>query len=172
MATKKSAKEMKGTTKTTLIKVAEAVGTLAGEISVRKDRFKSMASDAIDSVKSTIQDITIGKKTPSLKKAAISSIPPQKATTVKVVKKAGAIKKSAKSAVKKATGKPVKAAIKAVKSAAKKTASAKNIVAKKVAAVKNTTPTKKIAVKKVSIGKKSASPKKGTKSVASKSTKK
>src|SRR5688572_28910918 len=49
--------------KTILTKIAGKVGYLAGGIAGRKDQLVEMAGDAIDSVKSTFQEMTSGKKT-------------------------------------------------------------------------------------------------------------
>lgn len=131
MATKKSSPQAATTIdeKSTLIKIAETIGEVAGEISVKKDQLTDMASNAINTVKAKIHDMTAPK--------------------VKVVKK------TAKRAAKKAAPKKVAKAIKkvskkAVKKVTKKTAGAKKAVAKTAKKVtKKVAPAKK-AVKKVS----------------------
>lgn len=129
MATKKSSSK-KATTEPTLItKIATQVGQVAGEIVVAKNKLVEKAGQAIDSVKSTIGNIT------SDKKAA-----PKKAAPKKTVK--AAVKKVVKKAIKKAAP-AKKSAKKAVKKVVKKTAPAKTAIKKSIKKV-----VKKAAVKK------------------------
>ena len=121
MATKKSTPK-RPKEKTTMIKIAEKVGEIAGEISVKKDQIVGIASTAIESVKSTLHNITAPKKTAS-KKAA-------KAVVKKAIKP---VAKKAKAAVKKVAKKAVKPAVKKIpKAADKKVNSAKKIIKKVV----------------------------------------
>ena len=48
--------------KSTMIKIAEKVGELAGNIVNQKNQFIAMADDAIESVRTTIHDLTDKKK--------------------------------------------------------------------------------------------------------------
>ena len=96
MAVKKKTTK-KAAPKSTMVKIAEKVGEVAGKISVQKDHLVEMADHAIESVRSTIHDFTAKK--PAVKKAV-----------KKIVKKASpaAVKKTAKktvNALKKATAK-------------------------------------------------------------------
>ncbi len=54
--------------KSTMIKIAEKVGELAGKIVNQKDHLIAMADDAIESVRMTVHDFT-EKKEPEVKKA-------------------------------------------------------------------------------------------------------
>src|SRR5918993_2982989 len=63
MAKQKQAPVKGAKEKTILTKIAGKVGYLAGGIAGRKDQLVEMAGDAIDSVKSTFQEMTSGKKT-------------------------------------------------------------------------------------------------------------
>ncbi len=127
MTTKKSANIKKATSKTTLIKIAEAVGSIAGEISVKKDQLTNMASGAIDSVKATIQDI--GKKTAKVKSG--SRVIQSK---VKAAKKVAG--KAATPATRKTTTKKV-SPVEKIKPVAKKAAPKKELTTKKAATAKN-----------------------------------
>jgi len=116
MATKKSSpiKAPAKKEKSTMIKIAETIGQVAAEISVKKDQFTDMASQAIDAVKSKVHEITAPKVEP-VKKAA--KVVAKKAAPKKVVpKKVAAVKKSVKKVVKQANKKAAP-----VKKAAKKT---------------------------------------------------
>lgn len=110
MANKKST--AKAATNEPLIeKIAGKLGHMTGEVIVAKNNLVNMAGGAIDTVKSTIKNIT-AKKKPEAKKAV-------KAAVKKVVKKATPAKKAIKKVVKKAA--PVKKAVKKVmKKAVKK----------------------------------------------------
>ena len=120
---KKAAKE-----KTMMIKIAGQVGHLAGELVAGKDHLMEMASDAIESVKSTIHNITTKKKTT-----------PKEAVKIKA-------KKIAQKEIIKA--RPKKAVPKTAQPVTKK--AAKAAAAKKIAAPKKAIPkaTKKAAVMK------------------------
>ena len=97
MAKKKNAAKKAAPEKSLLDKIAEQAGHLAGELSVKKDHLVEMASDAIASVKSTLQNIG-AKKTAaaSKKKAAVKKA---------VKKKAAPVKKTIKKVAKKTTAK-------------------------------------------------------------------
>ena len=69
--------------KSTLVKIAETIGEVAAEISVKKDQITDMASNAVDAVKAKIHDIT-APKAKAIKKAAKPVV--KKATPKKVVK--------------------------------------------------------------------------------------
>ena len=133
MATKKSPSKKSAASKTILTKVAETIGTVAGEIVVGKNHLVEMAGNAVDSVKSTVQNITAKKDAvvkkatkPAAKKAVKAAVKP-------VAKKAAAVSKKAKAVVKKAVKKSVKPAAKKVaKAATKKVAVAKKAVKKVV----------------------------------------
>ena len=108
----------------TIIKIAETIGTVAGEISVKKDQITDMASNAIKSVKSKIHEATA----PDIKvaKKAVKNVDPQKAIKVvkkkvdkKVVKPLAKEANAAKKAVEKTTHKVVKTATSAKKAAIK-----------------------------------------------------
>ncbi len=119
MATKKS--PTKATKKKdTLTKIAEKIGEIAGEISVKKDKLTNMASHAVDSVKEGVHNLVVKEqalvkklKGNSKKKAA----EPLKANgellkkvlhKKRATKKAGPVKKATVQKVavpKKATGK-------------------------------------------------------------------
>ncbi|MFT3909340.1 MAG: hypothetical protein QM737_07950 [Ferruginibacter sp.] len=115
MATKKQVSK-KGKSKSTMIRIAEKVGEIAGRIMNEKDHLVSIAGEAIDSVKSAVPGL------------------------------GGKIKKAEKKAAKKPVKKTVKKAAKSIrkKSATKKSASKKTVVAKKVI-VKKTAGGKKAA---------------------------
>ena len=127
MSTKKSApkKTTAKKEKSTMIKIAETIGQVAGELSVKKDQLTDMASHAIDVVKSKIHDITTSKVITE-KKAAPKKV--VKAVEEKVTKKI------AKPVAKKAT-EVKKAVTKTVKKAAKKASPVKK-AAKKVSGKK------------------------------------
>ena len=126
MATKKQAPKKAAKEKTLLTKIAGKVGYIAGGIAGGKDHLIEMAGDAIDSVKSTFQDMTSGKKAvkKQVPKAAVkapskkAATPVKRKTPVSAAKKAAApVKKAAKSApskaptaAKKSAGKPAKKA--------------------------------------------------------------
>ena len=119
MATKKKAPK-KEAKKSTLIKIAETIGTVAGEIAVKKDKFVRAAANVIDSVKFKVNDVKAAKKPVARKvksavKKTTKSIAPAKAAAKKAVTK----KSTTVKPVKKAAAKPVK---KAAKVAAKKIA--------------------------------------------------
>ena len=120
MATKKKSTKNPAAKKTTVIKIAETIGTVAGEIAVKKDQFVNMASGAIDTVKSKLRDLTAPKK---------SAKPVVKKVKKAVAKKVTTVKK----AVKKAEKKVVKPAVKKVaKAVSKKAVAAKKVVKKEV----------------------------------------
>ena len=62
MATQKQAPKKAAAEKTILTKIAGKVGYIAGEIAGGKDHLIGMAGDAIESVKSTFQEMTSSKK--------------------------------------------------------------------------------------------------------------
>ncbi|MCW3092480.1 MAG: hypothetical protein JWP81_3549 [Ferruginibacter sp.] len=107
---KKTAKE-----KTIITKFAGQVGHLAGEIIAGKDHLIEIAGDAIESVKTTLQNIAVKKKAAPKKAGKAKPKEP-------VAKSAGAgVKKVAKPAAPKKTA-PAK---KAVKEATRKVAGKK-----------------------------------------------
>jgi DNA-binding protein HU-beta len=113
MATKKASKQ-----KSTLRKIGETIGTIAGNIAVKKDQLVHLTSDAIDNVKSSIHDMTTPaaaapkKAKATVKKAGKTAKKEVKKAIGKVKKKAAPVKKAAKKVVKKAA--PAKKAIKKV----------------------------------------------------------
>ena len=119
MATKKAISKKATQQKSTMIKIAEKVGELAGRIVNEKDHLVAMADGAIESVKATVHNITAPKKN-TLKKAA-------KKIVKKVAKKI--VEPSAKKIKKAASAKKVPAAKKTIKKAVKSTA--KKITGKK-----------------------------------------
>src|SRR6187431_1030334 len=98
MAKQKQAPVKGANEKTILTKIAGKVGYLAGGIAGRKDQLVEMAGDAIDSVKSTFQEMTSGKKTGkkeapkagAKKTAAKAAEPAKRKTPVSATKKATA----------------------------------------------------------------------------------
>lgn len=114
MATKKQASKKAVKEKSTMIKIAEKVGEIAGRIVNEKDHLVQMAGGAIESVKTAVQHIT-AKKKPTTKKLV-------KKAAKKVVKKA--IKPAVKK-VKKAVAKKKPAVKKVVKKTVKKVAAKK-----------------------------------------------
>ncbi|MEP7164282.1 MAG: hypothetical protein ABI741_06290 [Ferruginibacter sp.] len=126
MATKKNISKQSTPEKTTMVKIAEKVGEVAGKISVKKDHLVDMATGAIDSVKSTIHNISVAaanktapKKTAKAVVKKVVKKAAKKITKSPVVKKAATAKKAVKKAVKKAPA-AKKAIKKVVKRAAKK----------------------------------------------------
>ena len=63
MATKKSQPKQETVVeeKSTMIKIAETIGEVAGEISVKSEQITDIASNALDAVKSKLHDITAPK---------------------------------------------------------------------------------------------------------------
>jgi len=111
MATRKTISKKATQQKSTMIKIAEKVGELAGRIVNEKDHLVAIAGGAIESVKATVQKITAPKKKATKKAVKM------------IVKKAP--KKIVKPAVKKINkATPVKeaAAKKTIKKAVKKVA--------------------------------------------------
>ena len=124
MAIKKSnsKKEPVQKEKSTLTKIAETIGTVAGEISVKKHQLTDIAVHAMDAIKSKIHDIT-APDVAAVQQAAkdtIKKIPAKKALKPvekkiprpklkKAIKNTVAVKqglkKAAAKAVKKASGK-------------------------------------------------------------------
>ena len=123
MATKKNSSKTEPVQKekSTMIKIAETIGYVAGEISVKKDQLTDIASHAIDAIKSKIHDIT-APDVKEVKKAAkdvVKKTAPKKAVKAvekkvtkkivkQIIKKASAVKqdvKKATKAVKKVSGK-------------------------------------------------------------------
>jgi hypothetical protein len=127
MATKKVNSKKANKQKSTLRKIGETIGSIAGNIAVKKDQLVHLTSDAIDNVKSSIHDMT-----------APAAIAPKKAKAA--VKKAGkTVKKAAKKVIRKVEKKtaPVKkVAKKVVKKAAPAKKAIKKVVKKAVKAVK------------------------------------
>lgn len=104
MATRKSKATKVTAEKPTMIKIAEKVGEIAGRIVNEKEHLTSMATGAIDSVKSTLNKITapkkkIAKKAKKVVKKAASKSANKSAN--KIVKKAAVVKKKVKKAAKK-----------------------------------------------------------------------
>ena len=62
MANKKSSPKKSIPQKTTLIKIAEKVGELAGRIANQKDHLVEAAGNAIESVKTVVKHISPNKK--------------------------------------------------------------------------------------------------------------
>lgn len=107
---KKSTKPQK---EETLIKIAGAIGTIAGKIANKKDHLIAVATNAIDSVKKVVDNIK-SKKRPAVK-AASKKIARKKVSkivkpAIKSAKKSALLKKA--SATKKVVKKPVKNALK------------------------------------------------------------
>lgn len=63
MAKKKNGSQKSTSKEAIHVKIAGALGTMAGEIMNTKDHLVEIAGGAIDSLKSTIQNITVKKKT-------------------------------------------------------------------------------------------------------------
>jgi hypothetical protein len=89
--------------KSTMIKIAEKIGQVAGTIMYEKDHLIKIAGNAIDSVKEAIHDMT-AKKEPKAKEAVKKAVLPaaKKIKKTVAVKKVPAVKKPIKKAVKKA----------------------------------------------------------------------
>lgn len=106
---KKTAKE-----KRIMYKVGGEIGQIAGEFITGKDHLLAIAGDAIDSIKSTFQNIT-GKKKVAVKKRVVTKVKKpvtklpltavKKAATSSAPKKIAPLKKVAKKVVKKAVKK-------------------------------------------------------------------
>ena len=115
--------------KSAMNKIAETIGTVAGEIAVKKDQITDMASNAIEAVKSKIHEATA----PEIKKSN---------TAVKKVSK----KVNSSNTIKMARGKAVNKTV----APAKKTAAAKSPLKKAVSqANKKAGPASKPAKKAV-----------------------
>jgi hypothetical protein len=112
--------------KSAMNKIAETIGTVAGEIAVKKDQITDMASNAIEAVKSKIHEATA----PEIKKSN---------TAVKKVSK----KANSSNTIKMARGKADKKTV----APAKKTVTAKSPMKKAVQANKKASPANKPAVK-------------------------
>jgi len=112
--------------KSAMNKIAETIGTVAGEIAVKKDQITDMASNAIEAVKSKIHEATA----PEIKKSN---------TAVKKVSK----KANSSNTIKMAKGKADKKTV----APAKKTVTAKSPMKKAVQANKKASPANKPAVK-------------------------
>ncbi len=121
MATKKASAK-----KSTLIKIAETIGTVAGEISVKKDQLVNLASDAFESVKSGMKNLA--SKEQEVKKSV-------KADVKKAGKKVAAVKKTIKKEVKQVV-KPAAKKIAAAKKSVKKSAPVKKVVSAEKKVVK------------------------------------
>lgn len=134
MDTKKSNSKASVEKKSTIIKIAETIGQVAGEISVKKDQVALMASIAIDTLKSKIKAIATPKKTVVKKSVTTTKSAAKKKSIPPVGKKNE--KKSAPATVTKAYK---KATVKAGELTTRKKKSAK--------------PAKKLAPKKEKTGK-------------------
>ena len=129
MAKQKQAPVNGAKEKTILTKIAGKVGYLAGGIAGRKDQLVEMAGEAIDSVKSTFQEMTSGKKTAkktapkagAKKTATKAAEPAKRKTPVSATKKApAAVKKTPSTPRAKAPAAGKKVARKVTKKAAPK----------------------------------------------------
>ena len=83
MATKKTNSKKE---KSTMVKIAETIGQVAGEISVKKDQLAEMASHAVETVKEKIHDFTAPKEKAvkkAVKKVVKKAAPKKVATAVK-----------------------------------------------------------------------------------------
>ena len=118
MQTKKKSVKKAQKKEDTLMKVAGAIGTIAGKISNQKDNLVAVANNAIDSVKKVVENIGTKKQAVrkiAIKKAAKKAIKKIATPLIKKVKKSAGTKKAApvkkvatktaKSPVKKATKK-------------------------------------------------------------------
>lgn len=112
--------------KSAMNKIAETIGTVAGEIAVKKDQITDMASNAIEAVKSKIHEATA----PEIKKSN---------TAVKKVSK----KANSSNTIKMARGKADKKTV----APAKKTVTAKSPMKKAVQATKKASPASKPTAK-------------------------
>lgn len=103
-----------------MYKIGGEIGQIAGEFITGKDHLVAMAGDAIDSIKSTFENIT-GKKKVAVKKRVVAKVkkavvklPPiaiKKAATSSARKKIAPLKKVAKKVVKKAIKKVANKAV-------------------------------------------------------------
>jgi len=112
MAKKKTAPAKSTNDDSILNQLATKAGTVAGGLIVAKHRIGEKVSNALDAVKSKVQNVT-GTKKPTAKKVA-------KKVVKKVAKKAAPVKKAVKKTVKK-VAKKAATAKKTIKKAAKKT---------------------------------------------------
>lgn len=117
MAKKKSITKKSIPQKTTMIKIAEKVGEIAGRIVNEKDHLVEMAGGAIDSVKTAVKNITSSKKKATVKKAAKKAV---KKIAEKIEKKV--VRPAAKKVKKVASSKKAAAVKKVIKKAVKKVA--------------------------------------------------
>ena len=124
MATKKVTTKKSAPKKTTFYKIGGKIGKLAVGLIAGKDNLVEIADGAIESVKSTIQNITTSKK--AAPKKAVKPTPPK------------AVTKQAKPAIKK-SGKP------AVKNSSPSKKVSKSVPSKKATLAKKA---KKVAFKK------------------------
>ena len=138
MATKKKAAQP-AAEKSTLIKIAETIGTVAGEMALKKDKMVKAANNVIESVKLKVNDLAGNKKPPAkpskpaAKKTIANKAAPKKAAAKKAVSKnAGVVQKTAKKTVEKVAKKAADTKKKGTKSV-KKTSKA---ATKKKAATK------------------------------------
>ena len=92
MATKEQTPKKAATERTILTKIAGKVGYIAGGIAGGKDHLIEMAGEAIESVKSTIQEMTSGKKT--AKKVAPKKTAPRAAVKAPAKKAAAPAKRT------------------------------------------------------------------------------
>jgi len=96
---------MASSKKSTVIKIAEKVGEIAGKAMNTKDRIIKKADGAIESVKKTVSSIR-GKKKPvkkAAKKVARKTAKAAKKVARVAKRKAAGVKRTVKKAVKKAT---------------------------------------------------------------------
>lgn len=114
MANRKTNSKKGRKQKSTMIKIAEKVGELAGRIVNEKDHLVEMAGGAFDSVKETVRNISSTKKNKPkkaakklVKKVAKKVVKPAASKIKKTapVRKAVSAKKTIKKAVKKAVKK-------------------------------------------------------------------
>src|SRR6185312_1296105 len=104
--------------KSAMNKIAETIGTVAGEIAVKKDQITDMASNAIEAVKSKIHEATA----PEIKKsnAAVKKVS-EKASSSNTIKMGrGKAEKKTVAQAKKKAGTASKPAAKPAKKAVKK----------------------------------------------------
>ena len=73
MATKKGGQKKASAKKekSTLIKIAESIGTVVGELSVKSDQISEMASNAVESVKEKIESLSSPKIKKQIKKPLV-----------------------------------------------------------------------------------------------------
>lgn len=102
----------------TIMKIAGTLGQIAGEIAVKKDQLAHITSEAIDTVKAKIHDLSTPKKVKSSVKKVVKKA--LKSASKKINKTAIPKATKAKKVVKKAVDKAVKKTVKKVVNKAKK----------------------------------------------------